>query len=241
MVDYMDNFLTGINFIYNPISTQELCFQVLDSRNYSFSRTYGYLPSNIKDAKVPFVYTLNWNGSFCEDLIKTRWSASIMQEGKKKNMYYYALGNEFNKGPINAFFDFMYARQALDRKGIMTSIINEDLADGRIDYTALTAKYMSYVLKINCRVTPYWNIFAKGMYETAGLYVENSLREKGKYRTSWGYIGGVEYYPMKSNLHFFLTYVGRSYRFTNRAKALGWGDHSTDQITMGFIYKLPVF
>ena len=29
---------------------------------------------------------------------------------------------------------------------------------------------------------------------------------------AWGYAGGIEFYPMESNLHFFLAYVGRSYK-----------------------------
>ena len=48
----------------------------------------------------------------------------------------------------------------------------------------------------------------KGMYETASVTKAADGIEKGNYRTSWGYLAGVEFYPMKTNLHFFLTYVG---------------------------------
>lgn len=240
MVEYMDNFLTGVNFIYNISSSQELCLQILDSRNYSFERTYGNLPSYVRDTKCPLLYTLNWNGSFLEDMLKFRWSASLMQEARSQNMAYFAAGNEINIDKVNAFVDVMYARQGIDRKGIITEIINSDLGN-RTDYTALGADYLSVVAKLNYRFEPRWNFFVKGMYETAGLYKHNEDRAKGRYRTSWGYLAGIEYYPTKTNLHFFLTFIGRTYDYNFRGKELGWRNYNTQQITTGFIYQLPMF
>ncbi len=240
MIEYMDNFLTGVNFIYDFTPAQQLAFQVVDGRNGSFESTYGNVRPGVEDTKLPLLYTLNWNGSFADGLVKTRWSASIMDQAKEKFMYYYAFGQELNLHPINTYFDVMYARQGLDRKGIMTDIINRDL-DDRTAYTAMGAEYLSLVWHLNYRVAPKWNLFVKGMYETQGLYGYNEYREKGKYRTSWGYSGGVEFYPMTQNLHFFLAYVGRSYNFTDRAKSLGWENYNTSQLTTGFIYQLPLF
>ncbi|HBG40411.1 MAG TPA: hypothetical protein DDZ96_03670, partial [Porphyromonadaceae bacterium] len=62
--------------------------------------------------------------------------------------------------------------------------------------------------------------------------------EKGKYRTSLGYFTGIEYYPMESNLHFFLTYVGRAFQYEKRAALT---DYHTNRISVGFIYQLPMF
>ena len=90
---------------------------------------------------------------------------------------------------------------------------------------------MSYVLHVNYRFAPKWNLFAKGMYETASVYKASDEVEKGKYRTAWGYAGGIEFYPMESNLHFFLAYVGRSYKYTDRAKALGEDNFSTSCVS----------
>lgn len=79
-------------------------------------------------------------------------------------------------------------------------------------------------------------------------YVRDGFRRQGvrgnregNYRTSWGYLGGIEYYPMETNLHFFVTYVGRSYDFTSRAKVLGQENYSTNRISVGFIWQMPVF
>lgn len=240
MIENMSNFMTGLNIGFNATPTQQLNLQILDSRNGSFNSTYGIeevdgkMP-DLESGKLPLVYTLNWNGNF-NDVFKTRWSASVMNEAKDKYMYYYALGNELNVNKFNMFFDFMYSREGIDRKGIITGIV------GRPEgHNAFNAGYLSLVTKLNYRFLPKWNAFVKGMYETASVTKACGEMEKGKYRTSWGYFAGVEFYPMDTNLHFFLTYVGRSYDFTARAKALGQENYTTNRVSLGFIYQLPMF
>ena len=234
MIEYMSNFMTGINVAYNPVESQQIQFQILDSRNGSLEETYGK-SEYLQATKLPLVYTLNWNGNF-SDVYKTRWSATVMNEVKGRRMYYYALGNELNLNKFGAYFDWMYSREGIDRKGIMTSIVGTENG-----HNAFNAEYMSFVLHGNYRFLPKWNVFVKGMYETASIYNSNELIEKGKYRTSWGYLGGIEFYPMEQNLHFFVTYVGRSYCYTEMAKTLGAENYDTNRISVGFIWQLPLF
>ena len=240
MIEHMSNFMTGLNIGYDINAHQQLNLQILDSRNGSFNKTYGVETEDgeqptIESGKLPLVYTLNWNGNF-NDVFKTRWSASIMNEAKDKNLYYFAFGNELNLNKFNMFLDFMYSKEGIDRKGIMTGITGS--MEG---HNAFDAGYFSMVTKLNYRFLPKWNAFVKGMYETASLTKQQGDLEKGKYRTAWGYFAGVEFYPMDTNLHFFLTYVGRSYDFTARAKALGQENYSTNRVSVGFIYQLPMF
>lgn len=243
MIENMSNFLTGVNFGYALTPTQELNLQILNSRNgQSVHKYYGM--NYIEDAKLPLIYTLNWNGSF-NNIFFARWSISHMAEAKKNNMFYLALGNQLRLGKFDGFFDFMYSKEDLDRKGIMTGIYNHNNEDGNVHNPG--GKYMSMVMKLNYHITPNWNVFVKGMYETASmpeqeLLIGGTTPEKGKYRTSLGYFGGLEYYPMADgNLHFFLTYVGRKYNFTDRAKEMGLANYNTDRISVGFIYQLPMF
>ena len=232
MIENMSNFMTGLNVAYNYNPYQQIQFQVLNSLNGPSKEMYG----DLERTKLPLVYTLNWNGNFLA-VFKTRWSASVMNETKGEKMYYYALGNEFNFNPQwHAYFDWMYSREGVDRKGIITRMIGGDL-----NHNVFNAEYMSYVLHVNYRFAPKWNLFAKGMYETASVYKSSDEVEKGKYRTAWGYVGGIEYYPMETNLHFFLAYTGRSYRYTDRAKALGEDNYSTNRVSVGFIWQMPVF
>lgn len=240
MIENMSNFMTGLNIGFNVTPTQQLNLQILDSRNHSFESTYGIeevdgkLP-DLKSGKLPLVYTLNWNGNF-NDVFKTRWSASVMNEAKDKYLYYYAVGNELNLNKFNMFLDFMYSQEGIDRNGIITGIVGRPYG-----HNAFNAGYLSLVTKLNYRFLPKWNAFVKGMYETSSVTKQCGDLEKGKYRTAWGYFAGIEFYPMETNLHFFLTYVGRSYDFTARAKALGQENYTTNRVSIGFIYQLPMF
>ena len=232
MIENMSNFMSGLNIGYDFAAGQQLNFQVLNSLNGSFESTYGDL--DVEPTKVPLVYTLNWNGNF-NDVFKTRWSASIMNQGKDEKMTYIALGNELSLGKFGMFLDYMYSKEDIDRKRIITGMLGGGAS-------LPGAEYMSVVTKLNYRFTPNWNVFVKGMYETASLDKKVGEYADGKYRTSLGYFAGLEYYPMEnSNLHFFLTYVGRKYNYTDMAKKLGLKDYDTNRVSVGFIYQMKMF
>ena len=245
MVNNMSNFMSGVMFTYDFNPNQQLAFQVLDSRNGSIKDTYG---DSLHANKLPLLYTLNWNANMFDGAWQTRWSASVMDEVKGKYMYYVALGNQFNFSPkCNMFFDLMSSYECLDRKGIMTNMFGKmENFKGHNMYNTL---YNSLVAKVNWRFQPKWNFFVKGMLESAAIYggeandgvYKNGNVADGNYRTSVGYLTGVEYYPMESNLHLFLTFVGQTHLFTERAKALGQNDYSTQRVSVGFIYQLPAF
>ena len=232
MIENMSNFMSGLNIGYDFAAGQQLNFQVLNSLNGSFESTYGDVEAEA--TKVPLVYTLNWNGNF-NDVFKTRWSASIMNQAKDEKMTYFALGNELSLGKFGMFLDFMYSKEDIDRKRIITNMLG-----GGASLSG--AEYMSVVTKLNYRFTQNWNVFVKGMYETASLDKKVGEYADGKYRTSLGYFAGLEYYPMEnSNLHFFLTYVGRKYNYTDMAKKLGLKDYDTNRVSVGFIYQMKMF
>ena len=238
MIEYMSNFLTGINIGYDFMPGQQINFQVLNSLNGSFSDMYHFDPVlmatlNVEASKLPMVYTLNWNGNF-NNVFKTRWSASLMSQAKGKNLYYFALGNELTLGKFNMYLDFMYSNDAIDRGGIITEIRGYELG-----HNVYNTSYMSLVTKLNYRFADKWNVFVKGMYETASVTEESELVAEGKYRTSLGYLAGLEYYPMESNLHFFLTYVGRSYLYNE--ELINTANYQTNRVSVGFIYQLPMF
>ncbi len=237
IINNMSNFMSGVMLTYDITSDQQLAFQVLDSRNGSIADTYG---TNLEANKLPLVYTLNWNANMFGGAWQTRWSASVMDEVRGKYMYYVALGNQFNFSPkCNMYIDLMSSYEELDRKGIMTSMFG-----GQSNFNGHNMSntlYNSLVTKVNWRFLPKWNFFVKGMLESAAIYRGEDGIADGNYRTSIAYLTGVEFYPMKSNLRLFLTYVGQTHLFTERAKALGADDFSTQRLSLGFIYQLPVF
>ena len=234
MIDYMSNFMTGITLTYDFNPNQQLAFQILDSRNYSQESTYGI---NLPKSRLPLIYTLNWNANMFNNKWQTRYSASIMEEVHGEYLYYLALGNQFNfSEKCNMYFDIMSSLEQVDRKGIITNMC------GKVNgHNAYNAMYNSFVAKVNYRFLPKWNVFAKGMYELASVFETDATLAAGNYRTTVGYIGGVEYYPMESNLHFFLAFVGQSQIFTDRAKTFGQSNYNTQRVSIGMIYKLQMF
>lgn len=237
IINNMSNFMTGLTVTYDFNPNQQLQFQVLNSLNEGVENTYG---ANLEKSRMPLVYTLNWNANMFGGFWQTRWSVSVMDEVKDKYMCYVALGNQFNfSKKCNMYIDFMSSTEELDRKGIMTNMLGgKKFFD---DHNAYDAMYNSVVAKVNYRFKPKWNVFAKGMLESAAMFKSNEGVEKGNYRTSVGYLAGIEYYPMDTNLHFYMTFVGQTNLFTERAKMFGNDDYSTQRVSVGFIYQLPVF
>ena len=237
IINNMSNFMTGLTVTYDFNPNQQLQFQVLNSLNEGTEATYG---KNLEQSRMPLVYTLNWNANMFGGFWQTRWSVSLMDEAKDKYMYYVALGNQFNFSKrCNMYIDLMSSTEELDRKGIMTNMLGgRDMFD---DHNAFNAMYNSVVAKVNYRFKPKWNFFVKGMLESAAMFKSEDGVEKGNYRTSLGYVTGVEFYPMDTNLHYYLTFVGQSNFFTERAKMYGNDDYNTQRVSVGFIYQLPVF
>lgn len=235
IVDHMNIFMTGLSVTYDFTPTQQLSLQVLNSNGRPATEFYG---ENIVASRLSLVYSIGWNASMCNDLWQTRWSFSAMNEVSDKYMYYVALGNQFNFSPKwNMYIDFMGSIENIDRKGMMTEIL------GSTDnHNVENAVYGAVVAKVNYRFLPKWNFFVKGMLDSAAMLESTDRYTKGNYRTTLGYLAGVEFYPMEdSNLHFFCTFVGQTNLFTEKAKAFGKSDYSTQRASLGLIYKLPMF
>ena len=78
------------------------------------------------------------------------------------------------------------------------------------------------------------------MYETAEIRKSNGLLLSGKYRTTLGYQGGIEYYPMKENLHFFAAYRGKRYTYTALGKNFQAFDEYPQIFFLVMIYKITI-
>ncbi len=227
MNDWMDCYFTGVGISYAPTETQEVCFQVT---NGSDNRS-----------KSPSFYNLGWNSCYLDELLSLRYSVTAGQQAKGKWMWMAWAGQQVEAGKFLGYFDVMYTRGQSDPLGLLEEqFAPEDNESGTwIGNTS----YLSLVTRLNYRILPKWNAFVKGTYETASVYKANGPYESGKYRTSWGYKGGVEFYPMADdNLHIFLTASGRSYSLTERGKALdALPEGNTARLSVGFIYKIPLF
>ncbi|AYB35272.1 porin [Chryseolinea soli] len=241
IVEYADNFLTGVGATYTPSHRNQWTFQVLDSRTKTFTELYGTQP-NFTESKAPLAFVVNWRGSLLDGKIKTIWSYSLFNEASNANMNYIALGNEFTFNKFRFIYDFKWSDEQLDRTGIVSQTVPDDI----YPYALAKTRYIGHWINIRYMITPKLHLTFVGMLDIAQWRnsfndPENTAGEE-HIRNAWGYIPAVEYYPWDNlNLKFFANWVGRVYKYSDYAKTrFGVSDYNTGRFTVGFITPLGI-
>lgn len=250
MVDYMDNFMAGVNVSVKPIPSQEFDVNITNAYNNSFSDEYGannittiagdHGLRTVKKANHPLTYILLWNGHFFNDKLQTRWSWGIQTEAKHEYSRMLIFGQKLNLPKVQWYLDYMGAFDGLDRLGIASSDMSglfTNVSGVNLDGRYLNdVHYNSFITKLNWQFVPRWNLMVKGMYETASV---TKMEQFKNYRKSFGYIGMLEYYPIKKqDFRIFLGYVGRKYNFSDKC---GLKDYNTNRIELGFMYRIKAY
>ena len=247
MVDYMDNFMAGVTVSYKPIPTQEIAVEISNSYNGKFADEYGdeaVVVNNdeskaLQKSKNPLTYIINWNGSFFDGKLNTRWAWGLQTQAKGKYSRMLTLGQQLNLPKFQWYFDYMGAFDDLDRLKIATNELRDALdgVDGDAGNVYLgKVHYNSFITKANWQFAPSWNLMLKGMYETASV---TKMEQFKNYRKSFGYMGSIEYYPAKQqDFRLFLAYVGRKYDYSTKC---GLKDYNTDRIELGFMYRIKAY
>ena len=248
MVDNMDNFMAGVTVSYKPIPTQEIAVEISNAYNGKFADEYGdeAVVVNKDEAKAlqksknPLTYIINWNGSFFDGKLNTRWAWGLQTQAKGKYSRMLTLGQQLNLPKFQWYFDYMGAFDDLDRLRIATNELGGALvdADGDGIDNAYFGKvhYNSFITKANWQFAPSWNLMLKGMYETASVTKMELFKN---YRKSFGYMGSIEYYPAKQqDFRLFLAYVGRKFDYSTKC---GLKDYNTDRIELGFMYRIKAY
>lgn len=246
MVDYMDNFMAGVTVSYKPIPTQEIAVEISNSYNGKFADEYGdeaVVVNNdehkaLQKSKNPLTYIINWNGSFFDGKLNTRWAWGLQTQAKGKYSRMLTLGQQLNLPKFQWYFDYMGAFDDLDRLKIATNELRDALVGGDAPGNVYLGKvhYNSFITKANWQFAPSWNLMLKGMYETASV---TKMEQFKNYRKSFGYMGSIEYYPAKQqDFRLFLAYVGRKYDYSTKC---GLKDYNTDRIELGFMYRIKAY
>lgn len=244
MVDNMDNFMAGVTLSYKPVPTQEIAVQVTDAYNGKFADEYGEGAkvlgrtvsdiSSLKGSNNPLTYIVNWNGSFFNNVLQTRWSWGIQTQARGKYSRMLVLGQQLNLPTLQWYFDYMGAFDALDRLKIASGELAQLLPDDRTYFSDV--HYNSFITKANWQFAPKWNLMLKGMYETASV---SKMEDLKNYRKSYGYMASIEYYPVKQqDFRVFLAYIGRKYDYTDKS---GLTDYNTNCIELGFMYRIKCY
>lgn len=246
IVEYADNFLTGVGLTYTPSNLNQWTFQILDSRTKSFDELYGTQP-NFTESKAPLAFVANWRGSLLNGKIKTIWSYSLFNEAQdaednSANMNYIALGNELDLGKVRFIYDFKWSDEELDRTGI----VSETVPDALYPYALANTLYVGHWVNIRYKLSPKVDLTLVAMLDIAKWQngTEDPLNTEGEehIRDAWGYVPAIEYFPWTDlNIKFFANWVGRSYKYSDYAKdRFGATDYTTGRFTVGFISPLGV-
>lgn len=248
MVDNMDNFMAGVTVSYKPIPTQEIAVEISNAYNGKFADEYGdeaVVVNNdeaqaLQKSKNPLTYIINWNGSFFDGKLNTRWAWGLQTQAKGKYSRMLTLGQQLNLPKFQWYFDYMGAFDDLDRLKIATNELRDAFVDGEGDALGNVylgkVHYNSFITKANWQFAPSWNLMLKGMYETASV---TKMEQFKNYRKSFGYMGSIEYYPAKQqDFRLFLAYVGRKYDYSTKC---GLKDYNTDRIELGFMYRIKAY
>lgn len=267
MEDNVDSSKGALNLLYNPSKTQQFSAEVSNTYNGKLADEFG-ANAQVTTGKVvndgaaggkklevealeksnsPLTYSVGWNGKFFDNKLQTRWSYSHRTQAKGKYSRFFRFGQRLNLSKLQWYADYNHTYDDLDRmkiasKEIVNEMVNSICPDSEENgYTNLylsKVRYQGIVTKMNWQFAKDWNLMLKGMWETASATKDEKFKN---YRTAYGYIGSLEYYParkQKQDLRFFLAYVGRKYDYS---KKCGLKDYNTDRIELGMMYRLKAY
>ncbi|MBO6287398.1 MAG: porin [Prevotella sp.] len=250
MVENMDNFIGGVTLSLKPVPSQEIALEVSDANNGKLEEDYGANPTlldgnrvkNLRQARNPLTYIVNWNGNFFGDVLQTRWSWGLQTQARGTYSRMLILGQRLNLPKLQWYVDYMGEFDDMDRLGIATSDLGDAYSMVNVYHPEATnvrfgkVHYNSFITKLNWQFAPQWNLMLKGTYETASVKNIEAFKD---YRKSIGYLGSLEYYPDKSqDFRVFLAYVGHKYDFS---KECGLKDYNTNRIELGFMYRIKCY
>lgn len=242
----LECYLGGVVVNYKPVPTQEIVVGVTNAHNDKFADVYGDNSLAIEGdgtqnrilekTRIPLGYSLGWNGSFLNNRLLTRWSWGIEGEARHKYSRMLILGQKLNLDRLQWYFDYMYQNDGLDRFGLASREVRDFFPAVGGEVWMSDVHYTSFITKLNWQFAPQWNLMLKGMYETASVTKVDRFKD---FRKSYGYVGSVEYYPVKSqDFRVFMAYVGRKVTYKD---GVGLDKYNTNRIELGFKYRIKAY
>lgn len=216
----------------------ELQLQLANNRNGKDNETYKYgFPAGVEPTKFPLITSVAWNGYFADKAVNLIYGASVAPIAKGRNLYYLSSGNIYEKGPIFAYIDIMYAREEIDTQQRIT-----DVQSGSTPVNAQYVNYLSFIARFDYRFHPKWNFYVKGVYDTASVYKSNGIFNKGQYMLDWDAQACLEWYPLgrKNGLSLFAHYVYEGCELRENALNIGAVDSDIQRASLGILYVIPV-
>lgn len=237
--DIQDNLLNYVTGVITEQITEDhsLGFQILNSRTQRYADLYaGKVADNIEEPKWPVAVVGNWSGSFFGGKFETIYSYSYSKQVKDKGTHFVTLGNKFEHGDFKLMYDFDYAKEDVDTKGIVTAILDADKIQQNVLYMEnwLRAEY-----RFSQKVTGLVTLMTSSAF---GKDVTGPGKGNERLRISYGVVPTIYYRPFEDiDIRFYGAFIGRKYNFKGYARHdLGIQDYTTGEIRIGFIAPLTV-
>lgn len=229
----------GLNVAYKMNDSHEFNFQLTNNRNGDSNDQFMYgLPEGVEATKIPLLATVNWDGYFVDHAMQLRYSLSYGQLAKNKNVFYFTCGNVWDKKPFLGYIDFMYSREGIDSKGLISGVTVQD----GVGQTLSDVDYFTTIFNLDYRIASHWNVYMKGVYEQGNVFKSSGDISAGTYRRVWNAQLCAEYYPLKnSELLCYLHLLYKNVHLTERATRWGAESYNHQRISLGLVYTLPVF
>lgn len=229
----------GLNVAYKMNDSHEFNFQLTNNRNGDSNDQFMYgLPEGMEPTKIPLLATVNWDGYFVNHAMQLRYSLSYGQLAKNKNVFYFTCGNVWDKKPFLGYIDFMYSREGIDSKGLISGVTVQDGAG----QTLSDVDYFTTIFNLDYRVASHWNVYVKEVYEQGNVFKSSGNISAGTYRRVWNAQLCAEYYPLKNSEQLcYLHLLYKNVHLTERARRWGAESYNHQRISLGLVYTLPVF
>jgi len=239
ILNYSENYMVGFGLGYQSNERHRFSGQVLNTSSNKLKDISSMIvPQGLEETKTPLAFVGNWRGSFWNNQFQTSYSYSYFSQAKKKGMSYVALGNKYQSGNLIWMYDFQYSHDALDTRGILSSMFPEERP-----IMAEQVSYIDHWTRADYQLYPKLTLSLTLM--TSGAYSKNKttdVEENKHMRTTYGVIPMIQYNPFKKlDLRFYVAYIGRWSKNSSYAKEkLSQVDNNTGRISFGFIAPLHV-
>ena len=245
-VAHMECFVAGAQVVYKPIPTQEIGLQITDSHTGTFEQEYDKEAKitganfttdrlQLSPSNIPLTYIANWNGSFFNNKLQTRWAWGLQTQAKGKYSRMLSLGQRLNLPRLQWYIDYYGAIDELDRLRIASTELNPLIKDGKGVFFG-NVHYNTFVSEANWQFAPQCNLKLRGSYETTSIPQYEELKN---YRKFFSYVACLEYFPIKGqNLRLFLAYMGQKVDYN---KACQLADYHTNKLELGLMYRIKCY
>ena len=228
-------YVTGVGLEYEVSPTQNIGFQVLNSRTTHYRDKYGDdTAENIQEPDWPVEVVGRWVGKFFDEKLETRYSYSYSREVKNKGTQYITVGHRFKNNRFTIMHDFAYSYEDVDTKGVATHIIGGENVAQKVMYIE---NWMRAEYEFSPQLTGLLTLMTNSTY---GKYFNERLGDRELLRKSYGVVPTLYYRPFNDiDLRFFLTYIHRYYSYSDFSKQnFGSTSYNHNEVRIGFIAPL---